>query len=94
MPSICMVNSHGVEPSGLRMRGRLVRADSVDPARTLHRLAFALWRAVFYLQRGQIRGRTRSRSLATEERKRPVCLQYVFGHMGFTHNLQCSSIAI
>ena len=37
------------------MRPRTVSARESDAARALHRLAFALWRAAFYLQRGPTR---------------------------------------
>lgn len=58
------------------MRGRAQCASTAEAARALHRLAFALWRAVFYLQRGQIRAvRMRSRNLDTGQRKLiSVCL--------------------
>lgn len=37
------------------MRPRTVIVHETDAARALHRLAFALWRAAFYLQRGPSR---------------------------------------
>ncbi|KAG7311405.1 hypothetical protein JYU34_002447 [Plutella xylostella] len=43
------------------MRGQVRRGGCSEAARALHRLAFALWRAAFHLQRGP-RAPRRSRS--------------------------------
>lgn len=57
------------------MRGRARGGGrGAEAARALHRLAFALWRAVFYLQRAPAALRARSRSLvAARKLHPPVC---------------------
>lgn len=65
------------------MRENVRHASGVEAARALHRLAFALWRAVFYLQRAPARlNSRRSRSLAAGQRRRPaVCLRNLITYL-------------
>lgn len=57
----------------MRGRGRrLAQGRGTEAARALHRLAFALWRAVFYLQRAPAEMRARSRSLGPTRKLHPL----------------------
>lgn len=56
-----------------KMRPRIVTAREAEAARALHRLAFALWRAAFYLQRGPT-----NNPRAKKEQKNPMVCNCVF----------------